>query len=74
MNSDILQPLQQQTAAAYRRLADAALAAAEAHGDGDTRTEGTRYSKVLDRIESVKHARLLLDAGRAGVARGRRCA
>jgi 4-aminobutyrate aminotransferase-like enzyme len=58
-------------AAAYRRLADEATRAAATLTDveGNAYTDSAAHSRVLDRVESVKHARILLDATRFGYAR-----
>ena len=61
-------------AAAYRRLSDAALAAAAVLSDPDTTPadETRAHAAVNGRLESVKHARELLAACRLGMARAAR--
>ena len=59
-------------AAAYRRLADAALNAAEVFTDPDLVPEEHEAKRVLlARVESVEHALAVVAATRRGIAKGR---
>lgn len=58
--------------AALRRLADTALAAAEQYTTADTVSDETAViERVLGRTESVKHAVVIVQATRTGIARAR---
>lgn len=65
---DMLLHSRQSVAAAYRRLADEATRAAAvlAEPDGNAYTDSAAHTEVLNRVESVRHARVLLDATRFG--------
>lgn len=57
-------------AAAYRRLADAALNAAAVFSNPDTVSDETgTHSAVQGRVSSVHHATAVLDATRRGIAK-----
>lgn len=57
-------------AAAYRRLADSALIAAEVFSDADAVSAETDTQNVMrGRVSSVQHALTILDATRCGIAK-----
>lgn len=74
MSPDDLSAARAQTAAAYRRLADAAIEAAMAHDDPTTQpfVLGAAHRGVLARTEAVKHSQKLLQAVRTGNRTARR--
>jgi hypothetical protein len=56
--------------AAYRRLADSALAAAEQYDNANTIGDETRIANgVAGRMDSVKHALAIVHATREGISR-----
>jgi hydrogenase maturation factor len=60
----------QGVAAAYRRLSDSALIAAEVFSHLDAVTDETDAQRVVQgRIDSVRHALAILDATRRGIAK-----
>lgn len=69
---DLLSHNRQRVAAAYRRLADAALIAAQVYTDPDA-VPGELHAKqtAQGRQESITHALAVLDASRRGIAKGR---
>lgn len=57
-------------AAAYRRVADAALNAAEVFSDPDcVSAETDTQNTMRGRVSSVQHALAILDATRSGIAK-----
>jgi hypothetical protein len=74
-STDFLNYNRAAVAAAYRRLADAALHAADVFTDPDLVPEEQPARRaVLDRVESVEHALAVVAATRHGIAKGRRAA
>lgn len=59
--------------AAYRRLADTALAAAERYDNADTlHDEQQVWNAVAGRVDNVKHALVIVHATREGISRAAR--
>lgn len=57
----------------YRRLADDAMRAAEQYSDGLLPDDETiAYRRVVGRLDSVEHARVIYDAVKRGRATGQR--
>lgn len=70
--SDVLRSHRLDVAASLRRLSDEALRCSERFADPDLTPEVERAAveAVYGRVDGVKHARVLLDAARIGVAKG----